>query len=104
MFNVMDKDQNGLGVFHDPTIALTAKFLGFEDARSLSDMESITFTMDDDGNIDVVGINPAGTATSFMISASTDSVVTRLRRLSGFRIKRCCNTGVTNDLISSGIT
>jgi len=60
MFQTMKDRQIGVGVFHDPIIALAAHFLGFENARSLESMESITFEQDEDGSITVVGINPAG--------------------------------------------
>jgi hypothetical protein len=56
MFSLISDDRLGIGVFHDPFVALAAHFLGFEGARSLRDMEAISFVMGDDGKIRVLGI------------------------------------------------
>ncbi|MCD4760374.1 hypothetical protein K8R42_00565 [bacterium] len=56
-FDLMELGQTGVGVFHDPTIALAAWLLGYEDVRSLESMESISFQQDTDGTITVISLN-----------------------------------------------
>lgn len=51
MFGLMADDQHGVGIFHDPTVPMLAKFLGMEDTRSLESMEAIRFTLDEEGEI-----------------------------------------------------
>jgi len=67
MFDLMENDEIGVGMFHDPTISLAAHFIGLPNARSLKSMESITFIQDDDGNIKAIGINPAGVVEAALV-------------------------------------
>ena len=51
MFDLMEKGQHGVGIFHDPTIPFTAIHFGLLDARSLKSMEAIIFRLYDNGSI-----------------------------------------------------
>ena len=55
MFSLISAGGLGVGVFYDPFVALAAHFFDFEGARSLRDMEAISFVMDN-GKISVLGI------------------------------------------------